>query len=52
MLMSLLAGAAQNEYWLIAARAAMGIGAALMFPGDPRHDLRDPAEGEGGWPVA
>ena len=32
MLMSLLAGAAQNEYWLIAARAAMGIGAALMFP--------------------
>ena len=32
MLMSLLGGAAQNEYWLIAARAAMGIGAALMFP--------------------
>ena len=32
MLMSVLGGAAQNEYWLIAARGAMGIGAALMFP--------------------
>src|SRR6266567_1315075 len=32
MAMSLLGGAAQNEYWLIAARAAMGIGAALMWP--------------------
>jgi EmrB/QacA subfamily drug resistance transporter len=32
MLMSLLAGVAQNEYWLIAARAAMGIGGALMWP--------------------
>lgn len=30
--MSILAGAAQNEYWLIAARAAMGVGGALMFP--------------------
>jgi EmrB/QacA subfamily drug resistance transporter len=30
--MSVLGGAAQNEYWLIAARAAMGIGGALMFP--------------------
>ncbi|MBA3718396.1 MAG: DHA2 family efflux MFS transporter permease subunit [Actinobacteria bacterium] len=30
--MSILGGAAQNEYWLIAARAAMGIGGALMFP--------------------
>lgn len=30
--MSLLAGAAQNEYWLIGARALMGIGAALMWP--------------------
>jgi EmrB/QacA subfamily drug resistance transporter len=32
MVMSLLGGAAQNEYWLIAARGAMGVGAALMFP--------------------
>ena len=32
MTFSLLAGAAQNEYWLIAARAAMGIGGALMWP--------------------
>src|SRR5829696_726516 len=32
MMFSLLAGAAQNEYWLIAARAAMGIGGALMWP--------------------
>ncbi len=32
ILMSLLGGAAQNEYWLIAARAAMGVGAALMWP--------------------
>ena len=32
MVMSLLAGAAQNEYWLIAARAAMGVGGALMLP--------------------
>ncbi len=32
MFMSVLGGAAQNEYWLIAARGAMGIGAALMFP--------------------
>lgn len=32
MLMSLIGGAAQNEYWLIAARAAMGLGAALMWP--------------------
>ena len=30
--MSVLGGAAQNEYWLIAARAAMGIGGALMWP--------------------
>lgn len=30
--MSVLGGAAQNEYWLIAARAAMGVGAALMWP--------------------
>lgn len=30
--MSLIAGAAQNEYWLIAGRAAMGIGGALMWP--------------------
>jgi EmrB/QacA subfamily drug resistance transporter len=29
---SLLAGAAQNELWLIAARALMGIGGALMWP--------------------
>lgn len=32
IVMSLLGGAAQNEYWLIAARAAMGVGAALMWP--------------------
>ncbi len=32
MVMSVLGGAAQNEYWLIAARGAMGVGAALMFP--------------------
>jgi len=30
--MSLLGGAAQNEYWLLAARAAMGVGAALLWP--------------------
>jgi EmrB/QacA subfamily drug resistance transporter len=30
--MSVLGGAAQNEYWLIAARAAMGVGGALMWP--------------------
>lgn len=30
--MSILGGAAQNEYWLIAARAAMGVGGALMWP--------------------
>ena len=30
--MSMVAGAAQNEYWLIAARAAMGVGGALMWP--------------------
>lgn len=30
--MSMLGGAAQNEYWLIAARAAMGVGGALMWP--------------------
>ncbi len=30
--MSLLGGAAQNEYWLIAARAGMGVGAALLWP--------------------
>jgi EmrB/QacA subfamily drug resistance transporter len=30
--MSLLGGAAQNEYWLIGARALMGIGAAMMWP--------------------
>ncbi len=29
---SLLAGAAQGEGWLIAARALMGVGGALMFP--------------------
>src|SRR6266567_1925061 len=32
IVMSLLGGAAQNEYWLISARAAMGVGAALMWP--------------------
>jgi EmrB/QacA subfamily drug resistance transporter len=31
-LMSLLAGAAPNVYWLIAARGLMGVGAALMWP--------------------
>jgi EmrB/QacA subfamily drug resistance transporter len=31
-LMSLLAGAAQSEAWLIAARALMGVGGALMWP--------------------
>lgn len=30
--MSLLGGAAQSEAWLIAARVAMGIGGALMWP--------------------
>jgi EmrB/QacA subfamily drug resistance transporter len=30
--MSLLGGAAQDEWWLVAARAAMGVGAALMWP--------------------
>ncbi len=30
--MSLLGGAAQNEFWLIGARAAMGVGAAMMWP--------------------
>jgi EmrB/QacA subfamily drug resistance transporter len=30
--MSVLGGAAQDVYWLIAARAAMGIGGALMWP--------------------
>ena len=30
--MSLLAGAAQSEAWLIAARALMGVGGALMWP--------------------
>ncbi len=30
--MSLLGGAAQNEYWLIGARALMGVGAAMMWP--------------------
>src|SRR5262245_12356369 len=32
MAFSLLGGLAQNEYWLIAARAAMGVGGALMWP--------------------
>ena len=32
MFMSVLGGVAQNEYWLIAARAAMGVGGALMWP--------------------
>jgi EmrB/QacA subfamily drug resistance transporter len=32
MVFSVLGGAAQNEYWLIAARALMGIGGALMWP--------------------
>lgn len=31
-LMSLLAGVAQSEAWLIAARALMGVGGALMWP--------------------
>lgn len=31
-LMSLLAGLAQSEAWLIAARALMGVGGALMWP--------------------
>jgi EmrB/QacA subfamily drug resistance transporter len=30
--MSLFGGAAQNEFWLIGARAAMGVGAAMMWP--------------------
>ena len=32
MVMSVLGGVAQNEYWLIAARALMGVGGALMWP--------------------
>jgi EmrB/QacA subfamily drug resistance transporter len=30
--MSLLGGAAQDEWWLVIARAAMGVGAAMMWP--------------------
>ena len=52
MLMSLLAGAAQNEYWLIAARAAMGIGAALMFPAILGMTFATCRRRRRGWPVA
>src|SRR5262249_32172499 len=32
MVFSVLGGAAQNEYWLVAARGGVGVGGALMWP--------------------
>ena len=46
--MSALGGAAQTETWLIAARVADGDRRGADVAGDPRHDLRDAARGEGG----
>ena len=39
---SVLGGFSPNVEMLIVCRALMGIGGAMMWPADPRHDVRDP----------
>ncbi len=40
---SVLGGFAQSDIWLIACRALMGVGGAMMWPAVLGHDLRHPA---------
>jgi MFS family permease len=45
---SLVGGVAPSVAVLLGARALMGIGGALMWPPIMGHDLRAPAQGQGG----